>query len=183
MDAIIELVYQRGYHAVTTIDIAKEAGVSEKTLFRHFPSKLALLEAACDQIYYASEFRVMMTQALVYELTEDLTTIFTKYHEIANKNRKILIIGLREEELLPDLRHRLQEHPKSLLRDLEAYLEKMIALGKVRPIDTKTTAMLLATAQYGAFVNRLEEKKNFPEVDLQNYIRVSVNTFVQGLRN
>lgn len=41
--AALELCAERGYSAAATAQIAERAGVSEMTLFRHFPSKEALL--------------------------------------------------------------------------------------------------------------------------------------------
>jgi AcrR family transcriptional regulator len=41
--AALELMNERGYDAATTAGIAARAGVSEMTLFRHFPTKAALL--------------------------------------------------------------------------------------------------------------------------------------------
>lgn len=43
--AALELFLERGYDAAATAAIAARAGVSEMTLFRHFPSKEALLLA------------------------------------------------------------------------------------------------------------------------------------------
>lgn len=40
-----ELFVQHGYDAVTTAHIAQQAGVTEMTLFRHFPAKESLLLA------------------------------------------------------------------------------------------------------------------------------------------
>lgn len=41
--AAITLFAERGYDATTTAEIARRAGVSEMTLFRHFPTKAAFL--------------------------------------------------------------------------------------------------------------------------------------------
>lgn len=43
--AALELFTERGYDATATAQIAQRAGVSEMTLFRHFPTKEALLLA------------------------------------------------------------------------------------------------------------------------------------------
>lgn len=43
--AALELFVERGYPATATAQIAARAGVSEMTLFRHFPSKESLLLA------------------------------------------------------------------------------------------------------------------------------------------
>ncbi len=45
LQAALELFEEHGYDATGTAQIARRAGVSEMTLFRHFPSKEALLLA------------------------------------------------------------------------------------------------------------------------------------------
>ena len=46
LEAARELFTTLGYHATTTPILAKRAGVAEGTIYRHFPSKQALLNAA-----------------------------------------------------------------------------------------------------------------------------------------
>ena len=43
------LFAERGYAATTTAQLAREAGVAEGTVFHHFPSKRALLEAVAGE--------------------------------------------------------------------------------------------------------------------------------------
>lgn len=50
LDAARELFTTAGYHATTTPLIAKRAGVAEGTIYRHFPSKQALLNAAYQEV-------------------------------------------------------------------------------------------------------------------------------------
>ncbi|OBX09086.1 hypothetical protein QV08_01595 [Gallibacterium salpingitidis] len=181
MEAIVDLVAEKGFRAVTTLEIAQRAGVGEKTLFRNFSNKLSLLEEACNQVYYAAEFKVIIENELVYDLKKDLMLIFTQYHLIANKNRKILMIALKEEDQLPELRKKILEHPKSLLNDLVAYLDEMIRRNLMRKTDTRVAALLMVTAQYGAFINHLNSKRNFPDISLEEYIESSVEIFTKGL--
>jgi AcrR family transcriptional regulator len=43
-----ELIAQRGYQATTTRDIAEAVGIRQPSLFYHFPSKAAIVEALLD---------------------------------------------------------------------------------------------------------------------------------------
>ena len=49
LDASLELLAERGYRGATTREIARRAGVTELTLFRHFGTKDALLREAVQQ--------------------------------------------------------------------------------------------------------------------------------------
>jgi len=46
LQAASELFSQRGYRGTTTRDVADAAGITERTLFRHVPSKAALFREA-----------------------------------------------------------------------------------------------------------------------------------------
>ena len=49
LDAARSLFAERGYAATTTAQLAREAGVAEGTVFHHFASKRALLEAVAGE--------------------------------------------------------------------------------------------------------------------------------------
>jgi len=49
LEAARSLFAERGYAATTTAQLAREAGVAEGTVFHHFPSKRALLEAVAGE--------------------------------------------------------------------------------------------------------------------------------------
>jgi len=50
VQAAVSLFAEKGYEAVRVVDIARRVGVSEKTFFNHFPTKLSVLEAFSAQI-------------------------------------------------------------------------------------------------------------------------------------
>lgn len=51
LEAARELFTTDGYHATTTPLLARRAGVAEGTIYRHFPSKQALLNAAYQDVH------------------------------------------------------------------------------------------------------------------------------------
>lgn len=50
LEAALQLFAEQGYAATSTSKVAKEAGVSEGLIFRHFKNKEGLLEAIFDSI-------------------------------------------------------------------------------------------------------------------------------------
>ncbi len=51
VEAAADLFASRGFDEITTVDIAEAADVSQRTLFRHFPTKEALLYGDMDDLY------------------------------------------------------------------------------------------------------------------------------------
>lgn len=49
LDAMVALLAERAVDEVTTKEIARSAGVAERTVYRHFPDRMALVEALTDR--------------------------------------------------------------------------------------------------------------------------------------
>jgi len=179
--AAINLISERGYNGVTTQEIATAAGLSEKTLFRHFGSKQKLLETAFDRYHYAEEMRKLFKEKLVWELEEDLLTVSRTYHEIMNRNRKLIQISTRDEVQLPGFKERTQQHPLQLLEILTNYFIAMGEKGKMIRTDPKMQAFTFMMSQFGAFVNDLEAGKNYPDIALEPFMHESVKIFARAL--
>jgi TetR/AcrR family transcriptional regulator, cholesterol catabolism regulator len=87
--------FSHGFCSVTTDDLAEEVGISKKTLYAHFPSKMALLEAVLDNKF---------------------ATVEAKLNEIARKYPHDFPAAL--EELLAGTRHELDEIKPPFVRDM-----------------------------------------------------------------
>lgn len=48
-ESALQLFYRQGYHGTGVEQLSQEAGVTKKTLYRHFPSKELLIEAALER--------------------------------------------------------------------------------------------------------------------------------------
>ncbi|MGO4537778.1 TetR/AcrR family transcriptional regulator [Paenibacillus sp. 2TAB19] len=179
--AAINLISEKGYNGVTTQEIATAAGLSEKTLFRHFQSKQNLLESAFDRYHYAEEMRKLFEEKLVWELEEDLLTISKTYHTIMNRNRKLIEISTKDESRLPGFKERTQQHPLQLLEFLTTYFVTMGERGKMIRTNPRMQAFTFMMSQYGAFMNDLNAGKNYPNIELEPFMHESVNLFARGL--
>ncbi len=178
--AAIDLISARGYKSVTTLELAAAAGVSEKTLFRRFGSKQKLLEAAFDRFHYAAEMTAIFEDRLIGDLHADLLLIGRSYHAIMNRNRKMLMIGLKEAENLPGFLERTMQHPRQFIDSLARYFERLRDAGKLIDTDPEMQAFVFISMNYGLFLNDLENGR-FPSFSLDRTIEESVKTFVRAL--
>ncbi|MDD9266881.1 TetR/AcrR family transcriptional regulator [Paenibacillus sp. GCM10023248] len=178
--AAIHLIAEKGYNGVTTLEIAAAAGLSEKTLFRHFGSKQKLLEAAFDRYHYAEEMKKLFAEKLVWELEDDLLLITKSYHDIMNRNRKMIQISLKED--LPGFRERTQRHPRQLLEFLTDYFIEMAARGSIRSDQPEMHAFSFMMMQFGAFMNDLDSRTNYSTIGLEPFIEESVKVFARALK-
>ncbi|KQL44168.1 transcriptional regulator [Brevibacillus choshinensis] len=179
--AAIDLVAERGYNGVTTQEIATAAGLSEKTLFRHFGSKQNLLASAFDRFHYTEEMKQLFSEKLVWELHADLLLISRMYHDIMNRNRKMIMISIKEDRNLPGFRTRTQKHPQQLMEILTNYFTVMSEKGKLLPTNPKLQAFTFLMLNFGIFMNNLEAEGNFPDITLNEVVEESVGIFARAL--
>ena len=154
--ATTDLVAELGYPKVTTRAIAARAGVSEATIYRHFPDKRALFTAALLQghqpiVEWMSDLPSRAGEATV---TENLTACL------------IQLAGLRDAVLPlerammddPDLA-RSRPHGGGVMtiesvggppHQLQEYLAAEQRLGRVRQdVDTSEAAVVLLVILFG----------------------------------
>ncbi|MGM1035093.1 MAG: TetR/AcrR family transcriptional regulator [Bacillota bacterium] len=180
--AAIDLISEKGYNGVSTQEIAGSAGFSEKTLFRRFGSKQNLLETAFDRYHYAEEMTKLFNEKqIVWDLHSDLQLISRTYHEIMNRNRKMIMISIKEEGNLPGFREKTQKHPRQLLEILTNYFNTMHEKGKLISTDPELQALSFMMMNFGAFMNNLDADENYPTVSLEAFIMESVQTFTRAL--
>ena len=92
----------RGYDGARTLEIAREAGVSEALLYRHFPSKQALHEAVLARVIEQQDhnFSVLgLPEPSTRSLIETLWTYFdacirSASTSNASKSQRILLLSL-----------------------------------------------------------------------------------------
>ena len=126
LEAARELFTTTGYHATTTPILAKRAGVAEGTIYRHFPSKHAVLNAAYQDIQRWGVAGVREVTTISGKSTgERLNMLGRKWIECAEKDpaRVRLLLGWRDTRELDEL-------SRSAAAELRHGLEHLIAHGK-----------------------------------------------------
>lgn len=177
----IDLFSKDGYNGVTTEQIAKEAGFSEKTLFRHFQSKQNLLEKAIDRYHYGEEMRSIFESKLVWNLQEDLTLISQNYHRIMYQNRKLLKMLMKIGENVPGLHQYSHRHPELLKEFLTNYFEEMKNRAKIILVDAEKMAITFLYMNFGFANGRMNGSSDFRDGEFEKLLKDSVALFTRGL--
>ena len=129
--AALDLFTSLGYHASTTPEIARRAGVAEGTIYRHFESKQHLL----NEIYRAA-VRLLITHVKdsspSMRCQDRLQQVASSWRELAIRDPNLIkLVFLTRHERLLDSKSR------DTYRELRQEIWKMIASGKaagdVRP--------------------------------------------------
>ncbi|WP_136605518.1 TetR/AcrR family transcriptional regulator [Paenibacillus dokdonensis] len=180
--ATINLMAEKGYDSTTTKEIALAAGVNEVTLFRHFGTKEKLLEAAFSRFHYGNEMTKLFNEGLKGHLHEDLLIVSRTYHNIMNRNRKLISIALKGSSTLPDsVLQEASRNPKHLKNLLADYLTTMSSEGKVVSSNPEIQALSFMWMNYGAFISGLNAKDTVSEDTLDEFIEESVSLFTKAL--
>ncbi|AFQ44509.1 TetR/AcrR family transcriptional regulator [Desulfosporosinus meridiei] len=179
IDAAIVLFSQKGYTAVTTKEIAKEAGVSEMTLFRHFENKHNLFERAFDRFVFTPKF-IALFENLEWNLERDLFNICSSYQDVLRKNQKIILMHLKNDEFNPQFEKMLSKFPNEFKNLLSSYFEEMRNRGVIVE-NPETLAVSFLATNFGLFFTSLVMSKLTFNTDLQTCISNYVKIFTKGI--
>lgn len=100
LKAAVKLFAESGSRGATTRRIAQEAGVNEVTLFRHFPTKEALIHAAL--IAFAERVEYLRLPDVPVDLETELTAWARDHHKHLYKVRALIRTSMGEFEERPE---------------------------------------------------------------------------------
>ncbi|PYZ93588.1 TetR family transcriptional regulator [Salipaludibacillus keqinensis] len=181
LDTAIDLMEKKGFKAVTTKEIALNSGFSEMTLFRHFGTKLTILERAVETHSYLIDMKSILYDQVEYDLKKDLTRVSETYHQYNQHNYKMVLLSFQERNTHPFIGEKLSENPKQLKSYLVEYFMEMQRKGKMIAVDPEAQAMSFLWMNLGYFMSFQLGGRKVAQVPLKEFIEESVNVFVRGL--
>ena len=115
LDATATCLAERGYAATSTAAVSAEAGVSQGALFRHFPTRQALLVATADHVATRNVEAFRALGDLGVDTADEVTAVLGHLRTLvlspANQTWRELLVAARADA---DLRTALQPARESL---------------------------------------------------------------------
>ena len=135
LNAAMRLFNTSGYAATTTASIAKEAGVTEKTMYRHFENKEVLFEACVLSI--SGEMAALWQNALERNKEDDLAylkAIASSYTDfvINNPDKSMFLIHLYSYRVIPELDKGFRKAVEEQMNEIERVVGSLQKKGVIR---------------------------------------------------
>ena len=102
LESALKVFIEKGYNGATTLEIAKEAGISEVTLFRYFSSKKELFMACIEPILITTlEDSIVAAKDL--KPMEKLKYILKDRIKFISNHHEVIKLILMESEINPEI--------------------------------------------------------------------------------
>ncbi|WMM26155.1 TetR/AcrR family transcriptional regulator [Tissierella sp. MB52-C2] len=102
LESALNIFIEKGYNGSTTMDIAKEAGISEVTLFRYFDSKKQIFLDAIEPILVTS-LKESIVASKDLEPIEKLEYILKDRIKFISKHHEVIKLILMESQINPEI--------------------------------------------------------------------------------
>ena len=131
MKAARQLFETNGFSGTTTKEIAKKAGVSEVTLFRHFDTKRNLFEQTVHNSLHPYKLDDYLENEVQYDLDVDLRIISKNMLETTKENIPLMKMVFKDRMKMSVSKTQLHQHEKKAKNSLEQYFEQMHKMGRM----------------------------------------------------
>lgn len=182
LETALGLFSTKGYLGATTREIARQAGIAEVTLFRHFPSKEKLLEEAITRYSILPSLRAFVPRALAMPYEDALAAM-------AN----ILLDTLVQlKDWLRIMHAEVQRSPEKLLGVYHTFLDELFEViasyfrelqqrGSIGSFDPELGARVFHAMFYCFFnIEEVLLRKQYRPTDREKAVREFVRMFVHG---
>lgn len=142
LESAADLFAEKGFHGVGIDDIGEAAGITGPGVYRHFPSKQALLETLIA--------RTMDRMLDLAEHAEDLDALVDLHATLVTEQKTLMGVWVREQAALAeDVRRSLRTQMRryeQVWRDAAAPLRPDLSTHELNLVVGATLAMLNATS-------------------------------------
>lgn len=187
VEAAQKIFSEKGFHAGSTSEIAREANVAEGTIFRHYKNKKelllslifpALIKMAAPRILKDARCLLSRKEAPVEEVLEEL---IKNRLRVVEENWPRLKIALTESQYHPEIKEALKKYLASEGRAAaEAFLSARVAGGEIRDLRVRTMSRAVFSIVAGFIISR--QFFDDEEINEDEEITTIVDILLNGLK-
>jgi len=173
LETALKLFSEKGYLGATTKEIAKEAGIAEVTLFRHFASKEKLFEEVINKGSF-------LPALMPYE--DALIRIAGRFLEILHLRKDLIKIMQSEFRRYPEKIHEIYHaFIDEIFRTLASYFNDMQKKGILINFNTESGARAFLGMFFSYFnAQELMMRKKYRDMNTDTTIKEYVKIFARG---
>lgn len=180
----MRLFAERGYERTSIADIQAAAGLAPGSgaLYKHFPSKEAVLTAGLDEFIAGAERARELIRTVPGRADEALGILGHAAMHMLEDERDVLRIVYRELDAFPALRDEVRERRmQGTYATLAEWLRDRADRGELRVEDPEATAAVLlgAITSFRVFQTLLGESP--AHVDEDRFVRAWLRVMLHGL--
>jgi AcrR family transcriptional regulator len=188
--AAIQLFAEKGFHASSTAEIAKAAGVAEGTIFRHYRSKKDILLAVVAPVlvkvaapFILKDIRHIFEKEAQRPVAEIVRELYHNRLELIDANEKHIRILLQEAFFHPEIREALIS---TVFREAKGMAQKVIEAkiesGELRPLPSEAVFRMVLSTMLGLVLFRqVLEPEEFRQHSDDEQIELALDMLLNGI--
>lgn len=182
LETALKLFSEKGYLGATTKKIAKEAGLAEVTLFRHFASKEKLFEEVINKGSFLPALKGLMPEIRDMPYEDALIRIAGRFLEILHLRKDLIKIMQSEFRRYPEKIHEIYHaFIDEIFRTLASYFNAMQKKGILTKFNTEAAARAFLGMFFSYFnAQELMMRSKYRDMDIEATIKEYVKIFARG---
>lgn len=182
LETALKLFSKKGFLGATTKEIAKDAGIAEVTLFRHFPSKEKLFEDMINTYSFLPILKGLIPEISKMPYEKALVVIAKRFLDTLDTRKEMIQIMHSEVRRYPEKIHKIYHgFIDETIRTLASYFNEMYQKGILREFDIESGAR----AFLGMFFSYFNAKefhmfKKYRNSENDKIIKEFVDIFLRG---
>lgn len=182
LETSLKLFSKKGYLGATTKEIAKDAGIAEITLFRHFPSKEKLFEDVINTYSFLPILKGLIPGISKMPHEKALAVIAKRFLDTLDSRKEMIQIMHSEVRRYPEKIYKIYHgFIDETIRTLASYFNEMYKKGILREFDTESGARAFLGMFFSYFnAKEFHMLKKYRNIDTDKIIKEFVDIFLRG---
>ncbi len=183
LEATLKLISDKGYMGATTREIAREAGVTELTLFRHFGSKEKLFKELLGSYTFLPKLKELLPELEGLSSREALELIATRFLLTLKERKSMVKIMYSEYTSYPEnIREVYNKFVQEMRTTVASFFEGLQKRGVLRKnISPAMTARMFLWILLSYFRSEeIMQSSGMKKASMEKHIREMIDIFMSG---